>query len=126
VRYFVRQFAASMDKVIGTISEETVQSLVRFPWPGNIRELKSYLARGVILSTGGIFAPVRPEWHEPAPVEISRPTLQDKLRQEIVTACQLANWKIGGPRGAAARLGLTRTTLVYKMKRLGIAPPADH
>jgi formate hydrogenlyase transcriptional activator len=126
VRYFVRQFAASMDKVIETISEETVQSLLRYPWPGNIRELENYLARGVILSTGGIFASAPPEWHEPAPVEISRPTLQDKVRQEILTACQLANWKIGGPRGAAERLGLKRTTLIYKMKRLGIAPPADN
>jgi formate hydrogenlyase transcriptional activator len=118
VRYFVRQFAASMDKVIETISEETVQSLVRYPWPGNIRELENYLARGVILSTGGIFAPAPPEWHEPAPVEISRPTLQDKVRQEILTACQLANWKLGGPRGAAERLGLKRTTLYYVSEHL--------
>ena len=125
VRYFVQQFAASMDKMIETIPEETMQSLVRYPWPGNIRELQNYVARGVILSKDGIFAPP-PERHEPAPLEISKPTLEDKVRQEILTACQRANWKLGGPRGAAARLGLKRTTLFYKMKRLGITPPADH
>ena len=53
-------------------------------------------------------------------------TLEDKVRQEILAACQRANWKLGGPRGAAARLGLKRTTLFYKMKRLGIAPPSDN
>ena len=125
VRYFVQQFATSMDKIIETIPEETMQSLVRYPWPGNIRELQNYVARGVILSKDGIFAPP-PERHEPAPLEISKPTLEDKVRQEILTACQRANWKLGGPRGAAARLGLKRTTLFYKMKRLGITPPADN
>ena len=58
--------------------------------------------------------------------EIGDVPLEDKIRQEILTECQRANWKLGGPRGAAARLGLKRTTLFYKMKRLGIAPPADH
>jgi len=53
-------------------------------------------------------------------------TLEDKARREILAACQRANWKLEGPRGAAARLGLKRTTLFYKMKRLGIVPPADH
>jgi len=126
VRYFVQQFATSMDKIIETVPDETMQSLVRYPWPGNIRELQNYVARGVILSTDGVFAPAPPERHEPAPVEISKPTLEDKVRQEILTACQRANWKLGGPRGAAARLGLKRTTLFYKMKRLGITPPADN
>jgi formate hydrogenlyase transcriptional activator len=126
VRYFVDQFAASMDKMIGTIPEETMRSVLSHSWPGNIRELQNYVARGVILSTGGIFEPVPLERCEPAPAEISNPTLEDKVRQEILTACQRANWKLGGPRGAAARLGLKRTTLFYKMKRLGIAPPSDH
>jgi formate hydrogenlyase transcriptional activator len=126
VRYFVEELAASMDKIIEEIPEETMQSLVRHPWPGNIRELQNYVARGVILSTDGVFKPAPPERCEPAPVEISNPTLEDKVRQEILSACQRANWKLGGPRGAAARLGLKRTTLFYKMKRLGIAPPEDH
>src|SRR5712691_10394453 len=125
-RYFVEQFADSMDKTIETIPEETMRALVRYPWPGNVRELQNYVARGVILSTDGVFKSVLPERCEPAPVEISNPTLEHKVRQEIQAACQRANWKLGGPRGAAARLGLKRTTLFYKMKRLGITPPADH
>ena len=126
VRHFVQQSAASMDKTIENVSEETMRSLVRYPWPGNIRELQNYVARGVILATDGNFEWVPPEKGEALPVEISNPTLEDKVRQEILAACQRANWKLGGPRGAAARLGLKRTTLFYKMKRLGIARPADN
>ncbi len=126
VKCFVQQSADSMDKTIETIPEETMRALVRYPWPGNVRELQNYVARGVILSTDGVFESVLPERCEPAPVEISNPTLEHKVRQEIQAACQRANWKLGGPRGAAARLGLKRTTLFYKMKRLGITPPADH
>jgi formate hydrogenlyase transcriptional activator len=125
VTYFVEQFATSMDKVIETIPEEAMRSLVRHPWPGNIRELQNYVARGVILSTDGVFQPAPPEKCEPAPVEIRNPTLEDKVRREILVACQRANWQLGGPRGAAARLGLKRTTLFHKMKRLGIRRPAD-
>ena len=128
VRYFVEHFANSMNKTVDTIPEDTMRSLVRHSWPGNIRELQNYVARGVILSNDGIFEPETPEDGEPMRVETStaNPTLEDKIRQEILTECQRANWKLGGPRGAAARLGLKRTTLFYKMKRLGIAPPADH
>jgi formate hydrogenlyase transcriptional activator len=126
VRYFVEQFATSMDKIIETIPEETMRSILSYSWPGNIRELQNYVARGVILSTDGVFEPAPLERFEPGPVEVSNPTLEDKVRQEILAACQRANWKLGGPRGAAARLGLKRTTLFYKMKRLGIAPPLDH
>ncbi len=126
VRYFVQHFADSMDKIIDTIPEETMRSLVRYPWPGNIRQLQNYVARGVILSTDGVFEPAPLERYEPAPIEIPNPTLEDTVRQEILAACQRANWKLGGPRGAAARLGLKRTTLFYKMKRLGIAQPEDN
>jgi formate hydrogenlyase transcriptional activator len=126
VRYFVEQFATSMDKIIDTIPDEIMESIIRYQWPGNIRELQNYVARGVILSSDGVFELAPPERHEPAPLEITKPTLEDKVRQEILAACQRANWKLGGPRGAAARLGLKRTTLFYKMKRLGITPPADN
>jgi formate hydrogenlyase transcriptional activator len=125
VQYFIQQFASSMNKIIENVPAETMQSIVRHPWPGNIRELQNYVGRGVILSNGGIFESIPPERCEPEPVDIANPTLEDKVRQEILVACQRANWKLGGPRGAAARLGLKRTTLFYKMKRLGIAPPAD-
>ena len=123
VRYFVEQFATSMDKIIDSIPEETMRAIIRHSWPGNIRELQSYVARGVILSADGVFEPAPPEESEPAPIEIPNPTLEDKIRQEILAACLRANWKVGGPKGAAARLGLKRSTLYYKMKRLGIAPP---
>ena len=125
VEHFVQQFADSMDKTIETIPPETMRSLVRHYWPGNIRELQNYIARGVILSNDGVFEPAPLESCEPLEPEIANPTLEDKVRREILAACQRANWKLGGPRGAASRLGLKRTTLFYKMKRLGIAPPVD-
>src|SRR5271163_109003 len=83
VAYFVEQFATSMDKVIETITQETMSSILRHSWPGNIRELQNYVARGVILSTDGVFEPAKLEELEPAPAEISNPTLEDKVRQEI-------------------------------------------
>ena len=124
VWYFVRQFSASMGKIIETIPDETMQMILRHTWPGNIRELQNYVARGVILSRDGVFDPTPPDRYESEPVGAVNVTLEDKLRREIIAACQYANWKLGGPHGAAARLGLKRTTLFYKMKRLGITPPA--
>jgi formate hydrogenlyase transcriptional activator len=123
VEHFVQQFADSMDKTIEIISEKTMRALVCHCWPGNIRELQNYIARGVILSNDGIF--------EPGPLEacereIVNPTLEEKIRREILVACQNAKWRLGGPEGAAARLGLKRTTLFHKMKRLGITRPAAH
>src|ERR1700686_5530448 len=126
VEHFAQQFADSMDKTIETIPEETMRSLVRHHWPGNIRELQNYIARGVILSSDGIFESGPLERYESLEPEIANPTLEDKGRREILVACQRANWKLGGPRGAAARLGLKRTTLFYKMKRLAIRPPEDN
>jgi formate hydrogenlyase transcriptional activator len=126
VEHFVQHFAASMNETIETIPEATIRSLVRHHWPGNIRELQNYIARGVILSNDGVFEPGPLESYEPLEPEVLNPTLKEKVRREILAACQRANWKLGGPRGAAARLGLKRTTLFYKMKRLGIAPPGDH
>jgi len=126
VEYFVQQFAASMDKTIESIPEEIMRSIVRHCWPGNIRELQNYIARGVILSNDGVFDPAPLENCEPVKLEVRNTTLEDKMRQEILSACLRSNWKLGGPRGAAARLGLNRTTLFYKMKRLGITRPGDH
>jgi formate hydrogenlyase transcriptional activator len=126
VEHFVCHFAASMGKSIESIPQETMRSLVRHHWPGNVRELQNYVARGVILSNDGAFEPAPLESYEMLEPEVANPTLEDKVRSEILAACQRSNWKLGGPRGAAARLGLKRTTLFYKMKRLGIAPPVDH
>ena len=124
VQYFVQEFASSMDKTIEIIPEETMRMLVEHAWPGNIHELQNYVERGVILSNNGVFDPPPPERCEQEPPEIANPTLEDKVRHEILAACQRANWKLGGPRGVAARLGLKRTTLFYKMKRLGIRRPS--
>jgi formate hydrogenlyase transcriptional activator len=126
VKCFVEHFASSMGKVIETISEETMRAIVSHSWPGNVRELQSYVERGVILSKGGVFRPRPPEERQAPLLERSNPTLKAKVREEIRAACQRANWMLGGPRGAAARLGLKRTTLFYMMKRLGITRPADH
>src|SRR5215472_9829428 len=126
VEHFVQQFADSMGKTIDTIPEETMRSIVRHCWPGNIRELQNYIARGVILSNDGVFELAPLESCATLELEIANTTLEDKIRQEILTACLRSNWKLGGPRGAAARLGLNRTTLFYKMRRLGIVRPADH
>jgi formate hydrogenlyase transcriptional activator len=126
VEHFVQQFADSMGKTIATIHEETMRALIRHHWPGNIRELQNYIARGIILSNDGIFKPGPLERYESREPEIANTTLEDKVRREILVACHRANWKLGGPRGAAARLGLKRTTLFYKMKRLGIAPPTGN
>ena len=126
VRYFVQQFAGSMDKAIDTIPEETMRSIVRHSWPGNIRELQNYIARGVILSRDRMFEAPELEKCEPPQAQILNSTLEDRIRQEILAACQRSNWKVGGPRGAAARLGVKRTTLYCKMKRLGITRPANH
>jgi len=109
-----------------TIPEETMRAIVRHSWPGNIRELQNYVARAVILSMTG-----SSNRHH------SRNTSQHRWRLQIPRwkiksggrsslPASVANWKLGGPRGAAARLGLKRTTLFYKMKRLGIAAPVDH
>ena len=97
VEYFVQQFAVSMEKSIESIPQETMRSLVRHHWPGNIRELQNYIARGVILSNDGIFEPAPLESYEQPEPETSNPTLEDKVRREILAACQRANWKLGGP-----------------------------
>jgi len=126
VERFVQQFADSMGKTIETIPEKTMRALIRHCWPGNIRELQNYIARAVILSNDGILEPPGPlESWEPREPEIVNATLEERIRREIIAACQSANWMLGGPNGAAARLGLKRTTLFHKMKRLGIARPAD-
>jgi formate hydrogenlyase transcriptional activator len=124
VQYFVQEFTSSMDKTVEIIPEETMRMLVEHAWPGNIRELQNYVERGVILSNNGVFDPPPPERCEQEPSEIANATLEDKVRHEILAACQRANWKLGGPRGAADRLGLKRTTLLFKMKRLGIRRPS--
>ena len=101
VKYFVEQFASSMGKVIETIPEETMRAIVSHSWPGNVRELQNYVERGVILSKGVVFRP-EPPWELQTPLLKSKnPKLEDTIREEVRAACQRANWKLSGPRGAA-------------------------
>ena len=125
VRHFVEQFASATGKVIETIPEETMRAIVSHSWPGNLRELQNYVERGVILSKGVVFRPEPPRERQTPLLRSTNPTLEDTVREEVRAACQRAKWKLGGPDGAAARLGLKRTTLFYMMKRLGIRRPCD-
>ncbi len=122
VEYFVEKFASRMRKNIEVIPGETIEKLVHHPWPGNIRELQNFVERSVILSTGRTLqAPVyeldRALKHSKPPLT----TLEEAERAHILDALQRSNWLVGGPKGAAVRLGLKRTTLAYKMKKLGIS-----
>jgi formate hydrogenlyase transcriptional activator len=125
VQYFVQEFASSMAKVIEIIPEETMRAIVSHSWPGNVRELQNYVERGVILSKGVVFRPEPPRERQTPLLKSTNPTLEGTIREEVRDACQRANWKLSGPRGAAARLGLKRNTLFYMMKRLGIRRPCD-
>jgi formate hydrogenlyase transcriptional activator len=122
VRYFTQKFARAMDKRIERIPSESMEALIAWPWPGNIRELQNLVERSVILSQGGELrvplAELRtaPELNH----EVSSQTLENMERDGILAALKACGGVIGGPDGAAARLGLKRTTLHSKMKKLGI------
>jgi len=126
VHHFVHQFARRMNRDIDLIPNETLDALRRHPWPGNVRELENVIQRAVILSTGARLT-LPPISIEPGPQShLKEPeTLKGKERACIARALQEANWVIGGPRGAAARLGLKRTTLHSLLKRLGLSRPRD-
>jgi PAS domain S-box-containing protein len=124
VRHFVETHSRRMGKVIETIPEATMKALTRWPWPGNIRELENFLERAVILTRGpALYAPLAElEMAEvPNPAESgASPTLEAAEREHIVRVLREVGGQIGGPNGAAARLGLKRTTLNSKLKKLGI------
>ena len=122
VRYFAQKHARHMNKRIEAIPTETMLMLSKYHWPGNIRELENLIERAVILSQG-------PDLHVPlAELRISDTapangvkTLEAAEREHILRALEQANWVIGGPSGAATRLGMKRTTLQSKMRKLGIS-----
>ncbi len=126
VRHFVESHSRRMGKTIETIPDETMQALVEWPWPGNIRELENFLERAVILTRGPVlYVPlaeleteVEDDGDEDATVQ--SPTHQAAERELILKALRDAKGQIGGPDGAAARLALKRTTLNSKIKKLGI------
>jgi formate hydrogenlyase transcriptional activator len=119
-RHFVRKAASSMHRAIRTISEESMQALMDHDWPGNVRELQNVIERAVILSGDGTLRLP----HLPKPAVLGthpgESTLDGMQRDYIFKVLEETNWIIGGPGGAARRLGLPRTTLISKMKRLGI------
>jgi formate hydrogenlyase transcriptional activator len=124
VTHFVEMFCRRMDKQIEDIPEETMAALCSYQWPGNIRELQNLIERAVILSDDGVLSnPLpRPAMEDVTLSPVST-TLRDSERNLILHALEEAGWVIGGPRGAAAKLGVKRTSLIYKMQGLGISRP---
>ena len=121
VRYFAQQVARRMGKKIRTIPAETMDKLVRYPWPGNVRELQNLIERAVILSPGDVLQVPITELKIPStPAGYPAQTLEQAERLHILDALRETNWVVSGPRGAAARLGLKRSTLQSRMKKLGI------
>jgi formate hydrogenlyase transcriptional activator len=122
VRHFVEKYALRMNKRIETIPDEVMESLQRCLWPGNIRELQNFIERAVILSSGVVLRPPLAELQQKVNNPAGAPgTLDQAEREHILKVLEQTKWVIGGPRGAALRLGLKRTTLLSKMERLGIS-----
>src|SRR6202035_5554564 len=105
---------------IETIPQETMETLVRYPWPGNVRELENLIERAVILTRGTALQIPLAELRSAAPDVVSPVTLEDAERDHIRRVLEQVNWVVGGKNGGAARLGMKRTTLQSKMKKLGI------
>ena len=122
VHYFANEYARRMGKQIESIPNETMDALSRYSWPGNIRELQNLMERATLLSTG-------PSLRVPLAEILNDPgfsggnALEHAEREQILRALRESNWVVGGARGAAARLGLKRTSLAYKMDKLGISRP---
>jgi formate hydrogenlyase transcriptional activator len=129
VTHFVEIFGRRMGREIEHIPSETMSALSSYPWPGNIRELQNLIERAVILSNNGVLPNSLPaagtQGVAVAPAASAAPvtTLKDSERTLIQRALESVGWVIGGPKGAAAKLGLKRTTLIHKMQKLGISRP---
>jgi formate hydrogenlyase transcriptional activator len=124
VTHFVEIFGRKMGKPIENIPEETLSALSSYSWPGNVRELQNLIERAVILANDGVLPnPLPPTGTEVISVPPAQTTLKDSERTLILRTLESAGWLIGGPTGAAAKLGLKRTTLISKMKKLGISRP---
>jgi formate hydrogenlyase transcriptional activator len=126
VEHFVRKFASKMRKSITSIPSRTMESLVRWEWPGNIRELENFLERSVILTPGSVLQSPLSELQAAEGEDNGGKTdsRRDKERERILRALRECHGRLGGPDGAAARLGLNRTTLQYRLDQFGIKPGA--
>jgi formate hydrogenlyase transcriptional activator len=129
VRHFVQQFSRRVSKAIDTIPSDTMTTLIKYPWPGNIRELQNVIERAVILTKGPVLNVPSDDLrvssnHLPANLNAAprnmRALLDDTERQQIIGALEQTNWTVAGPNGAAARLGIKRSTLQSRMQKLGI------
>jgi formate hydrogenlyase transcriptional activator len=122
VRHFVGEYARRMDRCIETISPEALEALTNYSWPGNVRELQNFIERAVILSSGSVLraplAELKQADVQTTGSELS--TLEEVEREHVLRAVRASNWVLGGPNGAAARLGMKRTTLAYRIRKLHI------
>jgi formate hydrogenlyase transcriptional activator len=126
VQHFVEVFARRIGKHIEQIPETTMNAFIAYPWPGNVRELQNLIERAVIRSDGGVLPnPLPTSQRNATPPIAAQGTLRDHEAALILQTLRAAGGMIGGPQGAAARLGLKRTTLVSKMKKLGIYRPRN-
>ena len=128
VRHFTQRFARRMGRQIETIPSEVMNGLVQYPWPGNVRELQNVIERAVILSRGPVLHVPRTDLRSARPQPTSTDdgapgTLADAEREHIVRVLRDTSWVLAGPKGAASRLGMKRSTLQWRMKKLGIARP---
>jgi len=122
VRHFVDKFALRMNRRIDTIPARTMEVFENCPWPGNVRELQNFVERAVILSPGtSLRAPLEELQQATTPRSPANfNTLEEMEREHVLRALRESNWVTGGPNGAAARLGMKRTTLAYRIRKLGI------
>lgn len=124
VRHFVQRAGERHGRQIGTIPSDVMEALMCYSWPGNIRELQNFIERSVILTKGSILHPPMNEL-KPKPTlpraASETATLKDLEREHILRTLRAANWVVGGPSGAAVRLGLKRTALIYRIQKLGIS-----
>ncbi|HTZ95353.1 MAG TPA: sigma 54-interacting transcriptional regulator [Terriglobales bacterium] len=123
VRHFVDEYARRMNRRIETIPPHAMEVFTNYSWPGNVRELQNFIERTVILSQGSV---LRPPLEELKQATVQRPsaelsTLAEMEREHVLRALRASNWMVGGPNGAAARLGMKRTTLAYRIRKLNVA-----
>jgi formate hydrogenlyase transcriptional activator len=119
VRHLVEKYGARMSKQISGISNDSMAALKRYQWPGNIRELQNFIERSVILTRGDVLE--LPPLPSLIPTKKEPVTLRESERHHLLKALEATSWVVGGPSGAAARLGMPRTTLIAKMQRNGIS-----
>jgi len=126
LEHYVEIFSCRMGKRIDTIPDEFVRAFESYSWPGNIRELQNVIERAVILSNDGLLSnPLRPTRCASVVAFPACTTLRESERTLILGALEVTGWLVGGPYGAAARLGMKRTTLIARMKKHGILRPAE-